>query len=98
MSKKKLRQMIQEELRRPVPTPQDFPSNGSRAMITAHRIENGYLVQFFNDEGYHGRLIYCEKETDIATIIIAERAKQTIDPRYGAKVPDVTTVAKTNKY
>lgn len=98
MSKKKLRQMIQAELRKPVQTPQDFPSNGSRTMITAHRIENGYIVQFFNDEGYHGRMIYCEKEADIATIIVAERAKQTIDPRYGAKTPEMLTVAKTNKY
>ena len=57
---------------------------GARAMFTAHRIENGYIMQFFGDNGFHGRMIYCEKETDIPTVLITERAKHAINPHYSA--------------
>lgn len=71
--------------------------HGSELAMVAYRIDNGYLLRIGTTIGTQPALIYCTDEKDMAEKIIVHRAKQKIDPRYGAN-PNKFTVAASAIY
>jgi hypothetical protein len=61
--------------------------DGCELAMVAYKIDNGYLLRIGNSMHLAPALIYCTDEQDMATKIVAHRAKQKImatpDARYG---------------
>jgi hypothetical protein len=58
--------------------------HGSELAMVAYKIDNGYLLRIGGAMGMRSNLIYCTSEQEMAEKIIAHRAKEKIDARYGA--------------
>jgi hypothetical protein len=68
--------------------------DGCELAMVAYKIDNGYLLRIGNSMHLAPALIYCTDEQDMATKIVAHRAKQKImgkpDGRYGVGAQAVT--------
>jgi hypothetical protein len=76
---------------------------GCELAMVAYKIDNGYLLRMGNSMHLAPALIYCTDEQDMATKIIAHRAKQKImgdgknpHPRYGVNVSAAGTYVVDN--
>lgn len=75
--------------------------DGCELAMVVYRIDNGYLLRIGGTLGLASALIFCADEQDMATKIVAHRAKQKImgvqtspHPRYGMSVTQAYALTK----
>lgn len=65
----------------------------SRMVLTAHQIENGFVLEIGSEPGAEAKVYYCETEADIGKRIIALAAENKMRSQHTSAAASATSAA-----